>query len=161
MRIWRKLVATKRLGQGHGIDSILTNRVPGNLIVHCPCCLEPGVNTEDGWEKTPDFLRSALNLNKWLASRLTRDHTTRHLNQIQLTVDGNFHLNKYIKNTDPDDVSLFGGKSFFPQDDLFRTYIKNIPTNAPEVSSELTKPCAPVHFLSWCARKRHARIWMS
>ena len=134
MRIWRKLTATKRLGQGHGIDNILRNRVPGNLIVHCPCCMEPGVNMEQGWEKTPDFLRSRPVLNNHqLGFRLTCN-LVRHLNQAQLTIDGNFHLNKYIKNTDPDDLSLFNGKSFFPRDDLFQAYIKEIPNNAPEVS---------------------------
>jgi hypothetical protein len=46
-----------RLGQAHGIDKILTNRRPMNLILHCPACPEPGFNTEKGSSKTPFHLR--------------------------------------------------------------------------------------------------------
>lgn len=57
MRVWRFLNATKRQGQAHGIDSLLPHRQQGNLIVHCPSCLEIHVNLEPGWEKTPHELR--------------------------------------------------------------------------------------------------------
>ena len=57
MRIWRFLTATKRQGQAHGIDSLLPHRREGNLIVHCPSCLELDVNMEPGWERTPPELR--------------------------------------------------------------------------------------------------------
>jgi hypothetical protein len=57
MRFWRVLIATKRLGQAHNIDPLLPHRPPRNLMVHCPVCPEPGVNMENGWDKTPDHLR--------------------------------------------------------------------------------------------------------
>ena len=64
-----------------------------------------------------------------------------HLNQLQQTADGNHHANKYIKNTDPDDVSLFGGKAYFPDDKEFRQYLqdlKKLPTK--DVEEEVSKP---------------------
>ncbi|KAF8955769.1 hypothetical protein BDZ97DRAFT_1709000 [Flammula alnicola] len=112
MRVWRILQAKKRLGQAHGIDTVLKNRPEGNLLVYCPACPEPGVNMEMGWEKTPLHLR--------------------HLNQMQHTADGNHHANKYIKNTDPDDISLFEGKAYFPDDTAFRHYIKHLPAGDVE-----------------------------
>jgi len=59
MRVWRRLTAVKRLGQAHSIDSLLPNRKEGNLVVHCPCCIEPGVNMEEGWTRNPPHLRCA------------------------------------------------------------------------------------------------------
>jgi hypothetical protein len=44
-KLWRVLVAEKRLGQFHGIDEFFPNRPPGSLTVYCPSCLEVGVNT--------------------------------------------------------------------------------------------------------------------
>jgi hypothetical protein len=50
MRIWRLLIATKRLGHHLGIDSLLSHRCEGNLIVHFPTCPELHINMEDGFE---------------------------------------------------------------------------------------------------------------
>lgn len=44
---------------------------------------------------------------------------------MQLTLDGNHHLNKYLKNTDPHDISLFEGRAYFPEDAKFRRHIGN------------------------------------
>lgn len=41
-----------QLGQSHGIDDVLTRRPPGNLVVWCTACPEPGFNMERGWETT-------------------------------------------------------------------------------------------------------------
>jgi len=73
MRIWRFLTATKRQGQAHGIDSLLPHRRQGNLIVHCPSCLEIHVNMEPGWERTPPELRCA-NYSVSLFHTLTEFH---------------------------------------------------------------------------------------
>jgi len=59
---------------------------------------------------------------------------SRHLIQTQYTADGNHHSNKYAKNTDPDDISLYDGRAYYPNDAEYREYIKNLPKNAPEVS---------------------------
>ena len=59
---------------------------------------------------------------------------SRHLIQTQYTADGNHHSNKYAKNTDPDDVSLYNGRAYYPNDAEYREYIRNLPKSAPEVS---------------------------
>jgi len=38
--------------------------------------------------------------------------------------DGNHHVNKYIKNTDPNDISLFGGRAYFPDDTQYQEYLQ-------------------------------------
>lgn len=113
MRIWRVITAEKRLGHVHGIDKVLQHRQPGNLIVHCPVCPEPGFNTEPGWQQTPSHLR--------------------HLSQTTFTADGNHHLNKFVKNTDPNDVSFFRGRAYFPEDSEFQRYLRMIPDKGAEV----------------------------
>lgn len=54
----------------------------------------------------------------------------RHLNQLQVTLDGNFHLNRYTKNTDPHDASLFRGRSYFPEDEAYQDYVKKVVLNS-------------------------------
>lgn len=40
-------------------------------------------------------------------------------------MDGNFHENRYAKNTDPNDISLANGKAFFPDSKEFKEYLDN------------------------------------
>ena len=54
---------------------------------------------------------------------------SRHLNQIQRTLDGNFQCNQFNKNTDPDDVSLCAGKGYFPLDSEYKEYMARIPVS--------------------------------
>ncbi|KAF8966729.1 hypothetical protein BDZ97DRAFT_1756333 [Flammula alnicola] len=105
-QVWTVLTATKRLGQAHGIDDALPHRPKGTLIIYCPACPEPHFNMLPGWEKTPPEFR--------------------HLIQMQMTLDGNFHLNRYIKNTDPHDTSLFRGRAYIPDDQVYQDYVKKI-----------------------------------
>ena len=51
------------------------------------------------------------------------------------TADGNHHANKFSKNSDPDEVSLFNGRGTFPEDSNFQKYIKNLP--GAEVAEEV------------------------
>ncbi|CAA7271018.1 unnamed protein product [Cyclocybe aegerita] len=96
----------------HSIDVLLPNCPAGNLLVYCPACPEPEVNMEPNWQKTLIEYR--------------------HLNQTQHTLDGNHHTNKFIKNTDLDNVSLFGGRACFPDDAIFQAYLKSQPADLPE-----------------------------
>jgi hypothetical protein len=52
---------------------------------------------------------------------------------VQITTDGNFHDGQYLKNTDPDDVSLIDGRAYTPPDSPYVTYLSGIK-NSPEVS---------------------------
>lgn len=54
---------------------------------------------------------------------------SRHLNQSQRTLDGNFQCNQFTKNTDPDDVSLCAGKGYFPLDSEYKEYLARVPVS--------------------------------
>ncbi|KAK0477811.1 hypothetical protein IW261DRAFT_1565594 [Armillaria novae-zelandiae] len=118
VRVWTLMKTRGRLGQLHGIDTVLTHRPPGNLIVFCPVCPEPDFNLEPGWQTTsPEF---------------------KHINQQNLALDGNFHQNKTIKNSDPDNISLFEGKAYFPKDAAYKVYLKTTkPTQEKSVCNYL------------------------
>ena len=98
IQFFRFLTATKRLGQAHGIDSILSHRPPKNLLLFCCACSEPHVNMEDGWQQTPPELRQVIIVLGCLCHFLIS--FARRLNQTQDTADGNHHVNKYMKKTD-------------------------------------------------------------
>jgi len=53
----------------------------------------------------------------------------RHLVTLRLTVDGNHHLNRYMKNSDRSDRSLLDGRAigYFPKRDIYRGYLNGIP----------------------------------
>ncbi|EAU87583.2 hypothetical protein CC1G_12835 [Coprinopsis cinerea okayama7 len=106
MQIWRVLMAIQDSGQAHGINKILHNRQPGNLIVHCPVC---PVLTDGNGSNTP--------------------HALRHL---QLTADGNHHANWYLKSTDPLSRSLFNGRAYFPRGDEYKTYLRRVNNSEAE-----------------------------
>jgi hypothetical protein len=56
VRVWRLITVLKRTGQAFGIDNILAHRPKGNLVIYCPACPEPGVNTVEG-PPIPEYLR--------------------------------------------------------------------------------------------------------
>ena len=60
------------------------------------------------------------------------------MNQTQDTADGNHHTNKFAKNDDPDDMSLFAGKAYFPDETEYKRYlwkVKNESFTKEEVLS--------------------------
>lgn len=59
----------------------------------------------------------------------------RHVNQSRRTADGNYHAGSYIKNTDPDDISLYGSKAYFPDDTDFQAYLKKNAGQVEDVRS--------------------------
>ncbi|KIK52552.1 hypothetical protein GYMLUDRAFT_64181 [Collybiopsis luxurians FD-317 M1] len=67
---------------------------------------------EQGWERTPEILK--------------------HLNQDQCTLDRNFHIGQYIKNTDPNDISLVtdNGIGYFPDQRIASEYLAKMPSIA-------------------------------
>ena len=59
---------------------------------------------------------------------------SRHLIQTQYTADRNHHSNKYAKNTNPDNVSLYDGRVYYPNNAEYQEYTRNLTKSAPEVS---------------------------
>ncbi|KAK0472410.1 hypothetical protein IW261DRAFT_1571030 [Armillaria novae-zelandiae] len=109
-RVWNLIKTNSRLGQNHGIDNVLTRRLPGNLVVWCTVCPEPGFNMEKGWEKTSKQFM--------------------HLNQLNLLLDGNFHANKLKKKPESDDISLFEGRAYYPEEKQYQEYLCVTPPSA-------------------------------
>ncbi|KAJ8083264.1 hypothetical protein PM082_009136 [Marasmius tenuissimus] len=88
-QVWRCLCADKWSGKAFDLSQYFPHWKSDNIVVFCPCCPEDGINTEEGWERTPEELR--------------------HLIQQQLTANGNFHLNRYKKTSKDekgDNISL-------------------------------------------------------
>ncbi|KAJ6596536.1 hypothetical protein B0H10DRAFT_1828264, partial [Mycena sp. CBHHK59/15] len=109
-RLWGVLAMEKHLGQVHGIDDVLTHHPKGNLVLMCPLCPEPSFNMDPHLRDLPPHLRFMVFI------AIFRD-----------TLDGNFHCNKGKKNTDPTDVSLSEGKSYFPHNEELKSILKNAP----------------------------------
>ncbi|EAU89719.2 hypothetical protein CC1G_07444 [Coprinopsis cinerea okayama7 len=133
MQIWRVLAATRRLGQAHDIDTLLPHRQAKNLVVHCPVCPEPTLNIEAGSATLPMAFR--------------------HLNQLQLTADGNHHANQYMKNTDPLSRSVFKGRAYFPDEDMYHAYLGSLGPNETEKST-----CSHLNAAEKQDRKKFKRM---
>ncbi|KAJ3779925.1 hypothetical protein GGU10DRAFT_337611, partial [Lentinula aff. detonsa] len=108
-RIWPLLEAEKRFGRlhGNGMNEMYPRRPKDNLMVYCLTCPEPEVNMETDWENTPWELR--------------------HLITIFDTVDGNFKTGNYDKHNGPNDVSLFAGRAYMPDQKRHEHYLKTVP----------------------------------
>lgn len=61
-----------------------------------------------------------------------------------------------MKNTDPDDVSLYDGKGYFPRDDEYKQYLNSIPANSKEVSQPTTM-YIDLESLWTCLTESHMR----
>ncbi|SJL02890.1 uncharacterized protein ARMOST_06231 [Armillaria ostoyae] len=101
--IWNLMKAEQRSGVLHKFEELIKHRCAKNLMVFCPACPEVGWNLEVGSEGIPYNMR-----------------------QMQITGDGNFHINKQEKNTDPDDIALVGGRGIYPSCEDWETYLKEV-----------------------------------
>ncbi|KAJ7447699.1 hypothetical protein FB451DRAFT_777855 [Mycena latifolia] len=107
--MWGVIATQISAGQVHRIDKLLAHRPLGNTVLYCPSCPEAGFNMDPNQKmcSLPNHLR--------------------HLNQERRTIDGNFHCTKSMKNTDPNDLSLYRGSSFFPTDADLKEYLAKVP----------------------------------
>ncbi|KAJ3792282.1 hypothetical protein GGU11DRAFT_862061 [Lentinula aff. detonsa] len=108
-RIWPLLEAEKRFGgvYGNHMNKLYPCRPQDNVMVYCPACPKAGINMEPNWDKTPPELR--------------------HLNMIFNTIDGNFKTGNYAKNNDPNNVSLFAGRAYMPNQKHHQHYLEAVP----------------------------------
>lgn len=53
----------------------------------------------------------------------TTNSSVSHGNAMYLTIDGNHHANRYVKNSDLRDESLLLGQSYFPEKNSYREYL--------------------------------------
>jgi hypothetical protein len=131
--VWRHLAAGRRAGQAHGIDSILTLRRPGSLVVRCPACPEVGVNID------AETLASASPNEKYVIMTILLFQSPyslpdRHKYMIVLSQDGNFKaIRLQTTKEDPDDVSLADGDGIFVSNAEFLDYLSKVG-DSPDVS---------------------------
>ncbi|KAK6980667.1 hypothetical protein R3P38DRAFT_2579598 [Favolaschia claudopus] len=106
-RFWRKLSIERRMGQAHGIDSLVPHRQPGSLAVRCPTCPEVNFNVSEATLK--DAPEEEI-----------------HKHTLFLSVDGNFKMQRKNKGkcSDPDDVALNNGHAYFPDNAKYLKYLQ-------------------------------------
>ncbi|SJL15315.1 uncharacterized protein ARMOST_18808 [Armillaria ostoyae] len=114
-RVWNLMKAERRAGIVHHFDALIPHRQMKNLLVRCPACPEAGWNLEPGSDTIPQVFR--------------------HMNQLQLTGDGNFHVNKAEANpinSDPEDLPLVGGRGVYPDRQEWENYLKEAEAIKPK-----------------------------
>jgi hypothetical protein len=141
-RIWDHLTSRVRSGFTHGLNALLPPRPEKAIISYCPACPEPGVNMFDGWKLTPDELKCVTSFTR-CHSVFTDTfilHSYRHINTLFLAMDGNHRSNRFTKNTDPKDLSLWEGvaRGYFPGTHAYSDYLKEIPVTKEVSFSEFS-----------------------
>ena len=104
-------------------------------MLYCPSCPEIGVNIDGDEPPVPHEMSYAMCLTYLSCLTIV---SPRHLRTLSLTLDGNHHANRYKKNADKLDLSLFDGKGYFPRNEDYRAYVDAIPT-AKEVRSKFER----------------------
>ncbi|KAK0466510.1 hypothetical protein IW261DRAFT_1346638, partial [Armillaria novae-zelandiae] len=115
-QIWIALTMYKQGGQVHNMDTYFPSRPTGSVVVPCFSCPERGFNVTDTIMETIS-------------------DENQHLVQLFLMQDGHFGLQRFHKVDDPDDMSLFPGCSFFPADEDYLPYERDVVATSDEKST--------------------------
>ncbi|KAI0055824.1 hypothetical protein BV25DRAFT_1815103, partial [Artomyces pyxidatus] len=100
VRCYRHLRMAKRGGRGHDPLGIIATK-PGELVVECPACPNPGVNLPDGWQDVPKS-------EKWKYA-------------LSVAIDANFKLK--LKKRSIKDVQLCDGWAYFVADRQYKAHL--------------------------------------
>ncbi|KAJ3712073.1 hypothetical protein C8R42DRAFT_728368 [Lentinula raphanica] len=113
-RVYRQCTSEKRSGvfYGKGMKEAFPLRPPNDLRTGCFICPEAQVNVEDRCDRTPEILR--------------------HTQSQRWVVDGNMKTGNFVKNSDPDDASLFAGRAYMPLEQQFEHYQQTVPQSQKE-----------------------------
>ncbi|KAK1215180.1 hypothetical protein PQX77_022217 [Marasmius sp. AFHP31] len=115
-RVWSTAVAEKRAGLPYAMDKKFPNRRPQSMVVPCFTCPERGFNIDhETMESTPD---------RYI-----------HLVQLSLSADGHFGLQRFKKVDDPDDLSMWTGRGFFPHAHEYNPYVVRVVKTSVEKST--------------------------
>ncbi|KAF8582493.1 hypothetical protein K439DRAFT_1351087, partial [Ramaria rubella] len=109
--VWWYLSSLKCSGQAHGIDKVLTHRVPGCHAVHSPAFPEVSFNLPINWKQDKLYIHCF-----WCSS------------------DGNFKAHKKHKNNNPDNFSPGNGHTYSTEDDNYQRYLSST-SNTQEKST--------------------------
>ncbi|KAJ3527974.1 hypothetical protein NMY22_g9581 [Coprinellus aureogranulatus] len=77
-------------------------------------------------------------VNQAFPHRHADDVGVRHLLQVLLTADGNFHANHYAKNHEASHESLLRGRACFPDDSRYREFIQSVDMKASKSNADKT-----------------------
>src|ERR1700722_14547712 len=133
--VWQVLTMKKGSGQAHGIYSIINQQLPGSLLVQCPACPRPFFNMDPDWQGVETSYRSV----KCLTLVNSDNIVSRHVHQLYISNDGNFHQQSKSKNGDPSDISLVNGRGTFPDDQVYKSYLSKVGDFV-----EVFQPCSPL-----------------
>jgi hypothetical protein len=101
---------------GHGVMATK----PGECVVLCPACPQPGLNLEHGWELEPHERRYVdINFFPLLLMFL------RFLYRLFLALDANFHLKRRNVLSNEADPSFSNGWSYFVSKSKYKAYLKS------------------------------------
>jgi hypothetical protein len=64
-------------------------------------------------------------------------------------LDGNFQLNQMMKDSDPDDISLFCGKGHFPEHSVLEHYLAVAKSKAQVCHNGVPSPCTHIDECSY------------
>lgn len=115
----------------------LKNLGYASLAVLCPACPQDGKNLDLSWmtrSKDSRYVQSSSGERLFLM-------TTRFLDALFYTIDGNFHANLRNKRMDLEDFPLSKGVAYFANEDAYAAYSKELPPLQAEVSPELFRSC--------------------
>ncbi|KAK1217927.1 hypothetical protein PQX77_019402 [Marasmius sp. AFHP31] len=115
-RVWSTALAEKRAGLPYAMDKHFPNRRPQSMVVPCFTCPERGFNIDhETMDSTPD---------RYI-----------HLVQLSLSADGHFGLQRFKKVNDPDDLSMWTGRGFFPHAHEYDPYVARVVKTSVEKST--------------------------
>ncbi|KAJ7876464.1 hypothetical protein B0H14DRAFT_2568179 [Mycena olivaceomarginata] len=114
MREWRHLIMLKRGGRGNDGDRLVAETKPGELVVVCPACPQPGINLPADWE-------SASGEEKFLYI-------------LYIAIDACFRLKRRLVSSELKDPGLGSGWSYFTEDPPFRRFLLTV-TDQKEMST--------------------------
>ncbi|KAI1785825.1 hypothetical protein LXA43DRAFT_894803, partial [Ganoderma leucocontextum] len=87
----------------------------GCLAVLCPACPQPGRNMRPGWQD--------------------REQEYQYLDGLHYSIDGNFHFNLKLKQTDMNDFPLTQAAAYFVHEVDFKKYLAKAPPPKHETST--------------------------
>jgi hypothetical protein len=125
----------KRGGRGHEPTGI-GGTGPGELLVKCRCCPQPGYNLPNDWENAPPE-KAYVHIFISPFSSLTRYSW---LYTAHLAEDANFKQKARARPNDKNDESLQPGQGAFVNNNKFTNHLENaMKINPGEVSPYLSE----------------------
>ncbi|KAL0058817.1 hypothetical protein AAF712_014485 [Marasmius tenuissimus] len=104
-RVWRFIHDRLRYGVVYSLlRRTLPHLPPNTFVTCCPACLDPDMNMEEGWWRTPQHLR--------------------HLTMMYTMLDGDSKTCRFQKRGGDGDYSLYRGQAYYPDDEHYAEFLR-------------------------------------